>query len=294
MSVYEVSKNKYINDIDMWIIKYKELLFLENVPFASGNFCDVYRVKLRLLLQPIVLKKAKSKYNNTSEYKNYAEIYNEINIIRTLRHPNIIGYYGTTYNELNEPCILLEYAERGNLQNNITKLNNSKKLNIAKQICSAIHFLHNCNVQIIHRDIKPDNIYIDINWNAKLSDFGLSRYMETKEKYIMTGYTGSLRWMAPEVFFCQEYNYKVDNYSYGLLLYYIFSNGTRPFTNLTSKELFKKYLEKKPDFKTNIKFNKIVKLCIENLCKYNPDYRIELSDVLKKLDNIKYSFFNCI
>jgi serine/threonine protein kinase len=287
-------KKKLIDDIDMWVIKYKELIFLENIPFASGNFCDVYRVKLRLLLQPIVLKKAKDKYNNTPNYKNYTEIYNEINIIRTLRHPNIIGYYGTTYNELNEPCILLEYAERGDLEKNIKKLNNNKKLNIAKQICSAIHFLHNCNIPIIHRDIKPDNIYIDINWNAKLSDFGLSRYIESKEIYKMTGYTGALRWMAPEVFFCQEYNYKVDNYSYGLLLYYIFSNGIQPFFNLISKELLQIYLEKKLDFTTNLKFNKIIKFCIEKLCKYNANNRAELSDILQNLNNIKFSFFNCI
>jgi len=98
------------------------------------------------------------------------------------------------------------------------------RLVAAWDIANAMNYLHEMN--IIYRDLKPDNIGFGYQGRAKLFDFGLARQLPENEKdkddnYKMTGLTGAIRYMAPEVAKKQHYNLSADVYSFGILFWYI-------------------------------------------------------------------------
>lgn len=98
------------------------------------------------------------------------------------------------------------------------------KLNVAYDLASALSYLHdNC---IIYRDLSPDNVGFDVRGEVKIFDFGLAKELLPSSKlpdgnYKLTGYTGSLRYMAPEVVLCKPYNASADVFSFGILLWQI-------------------------------------------------------------------------
>lgn len=101
-----------------------------------------------------------------------------------------------------------------------------RKLEVARDIAVAVRHLHEKN--IIYRDLKPSNIGISYNGTTTLFDFGLAKTLSDKDKlcnslYRMTGHTGSLRYMAPEVALNLPYNSMVDSYSFAMLLWQICS-----------------------------------------------------------------------
>lgn len=103
----------------------------------------------------------------------------------------------------------------------------AERLHVAFDVCAALDYLHAS--QVIYRDLKPDNIGFDIRGDVKLFDFGLAKELDPSlksgisELYELSGNTGSLRYMAPEVARSEPYNLTADVYSFGLLLWQICS-----------------------------------------------------------------------
>ncbi|CAG2101138.1 unnamed protein product [Medioppia subpectinata] len=92
---------------------------------------------------------------------------------------------------------------------------------IFKQILECVQYLHELKPPVIHRDLKPDNMLIDINFRSnrfvKLCDFGLATDhnidRHTASRYGHTSGVGTIKYMSPEVIHCREYNHKSDIYS---------------------------------------------------------------------------------
>jgi len=103
----------------------------------------------------------------------------------------------------------------------------AERLHVSFDVAAALRYLH-ANM-IIYRDLKPDNIGFDIRGDVKLFDFGLAKEIDpsmrsgTTEMYELSGNTGSLRYMSPEVARSEAYNLTADVYSFGLLLWQICS-----------------------------------------------------------------------
>jgi len=112
-----------------------------------------------------------------------------------------------------------------------------KRMLVAYDICSALAYLH--SFRIIYRDLKPENIGFDVRDDVKIFDFGLAKElrpdMEQEDGlYKLTGYTGSLRYMAPEIAKCQPYNLTADSYSYGIMLWQLLAIES-PYKNYSVK-----------------------------------------------------------
>lgn len=160
-----------------------------------------------------------------------ADFRKEIAVVKSLRHPNICLMLGFSTTEDQEvmiselmKCSLLDVF-RAHLVHG-TKMPHKQQLMYAQQLAQGMNFLHTCKPPIIHRDLKPANLLIDNSGVLKISDFGLAKVRPTanatdSEAYVMTGETGSYRFMAPEVFRNEDYNETVDVYSYSMILYYL-------------------------------------------------------------------------
>lgn len=115
------------------------------------------------------------------------------------------------------------------------------RLIVAIDLASAFRYLHQYN--ILYRDLKPENVGFDLRDDIKLFDFGLATEVRAEDKlpnglYKLTGFTGSLRYMAPEVFHEEPYDFRADVYSFGILLWYILALEV-PFATY-NMNLFKK------------------------------------------------------
>lgn len=113
-----------------------------------------------------------------------------------------------------------------------------RTLELAKNLADALRYLHseiNDDGMIIHRDLKPENLGLNSNGEMILFDFGLCRCVQKRTQdnqvYQMTGNTGSLRYMAPEVVLGHPYNEKVDVYSFAVVLWAL-ATGCEPFSDL--------------------------------------------------------------
>lgn len=101
-----------------------------------------------------------------------------------------------------------------------------ERIGIARCIASALNYLH--KESIIYRDLKPENVGFDPDGQVKIFDFGLSKRLLPDDRtanglYRLTGNTGSLRYMAPEVALNQSYNTKADSYSFAIVLWQLCS-----------------------------------------------------------------------
>ena len=220
---------------EWWELKHNEFNIINENLIGLGSTGKVYKTYWRGI--ECVVKMLNTTTSKTKNDINHTDLINEISIISRLRHPNLVLFLGAC--TLKEPILLLyEYMENGNLEDYYYNKNKNKKWKpdiklLNKwliQLTQAIYFLHNCYYPIIHRDIKPSNLLLDESLNLKLTDFGLSKHLKSKNDYYnMSGMTGTLRYMAPEVINnCDNYDLKIDIYSLSLNFWFICS-GLKPF-----------------------------------------------------------------
>ncbi|KAL6126928.1 hypothetical protein ACLB2K_074973 [Fragaria x ananassa] len=150
----------------------------------------------------------------------------EIFVWYNLDHPNITKCIGaTTLMVGSSACVVAEYVPGGTLRSHLKKFRETKLkfkvvLQLALDLAKGLSYLHSKN--IVHRDLKSENLLLDKNGRVKIADFGLSR-LEASILSEMTGKTGTAAYMAPEVLESKPYNKKCDVYSFGICLWEICS-----------------------------------------------------------------------
>ena len=201
----------------------------------------------------------------------------EIKLLKKLRnHRNIVKYFEHFENEKHF-CIVMENISGGNLLgaiNKMSKFSEQMAKNIFKQLIETIKYLH--SIGIVHRDIKPDNILIELDNTIKLCDFGVSK--EIKEGQLLTDSCGTPAFVAPEILKDCPYNpYMTDIWSSGVVLYAMIT-GFFPFRGINETDLHRNILSgafpKLKDVSPELKdlLNKILEV--------NPNKRISVDDIL--------------
>lgn len=216
----------------------------------DSSSCHIYTALWEEM--PVVLKLIKAE-RITSPVA-VAEFEIEENILSRIRHPNIVRLLGSGTSP--RKFLVLELLSGGSLSHSLglrpdtnnqvwmKKFSFVETLKVALDLAKAIHYLHSewsPSVHIIHRDIKPDNIGWTADGSLKIFDFGLCVAVRAQrdrtEQYRLTGNTGTLRYMAPEVVLGRSYNQTVDAYSFGILIWQI-ATGKVPFREMGKKPYF--------------------------------------------------------
>lgn len=143
----------------------------------------------------------------------------EIELLKTLNHRNIVKYLGT-HKDKNKLNIFLEYVPGGSLENiyKTYPMNENLIRVYTKQILEGVEYLHINNV--IHRDLKAANILVDSKGTCKLADFGSSKkFKESLQKTQYQSLCGTPYWMPPEVITQSGHNRHADIWSVGCTIY---------------------------------------------------------------------------
>ena len=251
-------------------LDYKKLNFL-----GEGSFAAVYRVQNRITDAVRAMKVINK--SSTCSAEDDKEIFNEINILRTMDHPNILKIF-EFYSNRESYSIVTELCSGGELFQEIVDkgpFTETYSAYVMYQIFSAINYCHKMN--IIHRDLKPENILIvDRDKNnyprIKICDFGTSKMVE--KGAVQKKLVGSSYYIAPEVL-KKRYNEKCDIWSCGVILYILLS-ARPPFGGDSDSEIMERVALGKYDIESK-PFNKISKSAIDLIQK------LLLMDVNKRI-----------
>ncbi|EPS66052.1 hypothetical protein M569_08722 [Genlisea aurea] len=219
-----------LGNYDEWRIDLRKLNM--GPAFAQGAFGKLYRgtyngedVAIKLLERP----------GNDPERAQLMEqqFQQEVMMLARLKHPNIVRFIGAAQKSV-VWCIVTEYAKGGSVRQFLTKRQNRwvpLKLAVkqALDVARGMEYVHRLN--LIHRDLKSDNLLISADKSIKIADFGVARIEVQTEG--MTPETGTYRWMAPEMIQHRPYTQKVDVYSFGIVLWELIT-GMLPFNNMSA------------------------------------------------------------
>ncbi|XP_020218062.1 serine/threonine-protein kinase STY46 isoform X3 [Cajanus cajan] len=162
----------------------------------------------------------------------------EIDIMKRLRHPNVLLFMGAVYSQ-ERLAIVTELLPRGslfkNLHSNNQTLDIRRRLRMALDVARGMNYLHHRNPPIVHRDLKSSNLLVDKNWTVKVGDFGLSRLKDATLLTTKSG-RGTPQWMSPEVLRNEPSNEKSDVFSFGVILWELMTQSI-PWKNLNSLQV---------------------------------------------------------
>ena len=199
----------------------------------SGSFASVFRAKEQLTNR-IVAIKTLSKSSYPPGRMRY--LLTELSAMGlNWGHSNIVSIHTVEPGDDNYIAyIIMEHIDGPSLRQLMDEkpLPPNQAIHIALDVCRGLGAAHECN--IIHRDIKPQNILLTSNLTAKISDFGVARILETANEYAGT-ITGTRKYMSPEQY-DGNYDHRADLYSTGLTLYEMLT-GRSPFRGANHDEM---------------------------------------------------------
>ncbi|XP_009600758.2 LEAF RUST 10 DISEASE-RESISTANCEUS RECEPTOR-LIKE PROTEIN KINASE-like 1.1 isoform X1 [Nicotiana tomentosiformis] len=203
---------------------------------GDGGFGTVYYGKLKDGREVAV----KRLYEHNC--KRMEQFVNEIEILTRLRHNNLVTLYGCTSRRSRELLLVYEYIPNGTLADHLHgdrakggSLVWPIRINIAIEIAGALAYLHASDV--IHCDVKTNNILLDHNFSVKVADFGISRLFPNDISHISTAPRGTPGYIDPKYHECYQLTSKSDVYSFGVVLVELISSMPAVDMNRHSQEI---------------------------------------------------------
>ncbi|KAF9579847.1 hypothetical protein BGW38_003726 [Lunasporangiospora selenospora] len=218
------------------------------------------------------------------------EMRHEINVLKQLRHENIIRFIGVCTN-IKHLCIVTELCENGDLYDFMRKNKKptfGQMIGYMHDISLALSYLHSRRPSIIHRDMKSMNVLISADFRAKINDFGLAR-IRPKVKDSLHTQCGTPNWQAPEFWTPNpSYSEKVDVYASGLIFWEILTWAEQgyPYHNFTEHQLYEAVRdreERPPLDRLHKKYPQSLIALIQEMWRKEPKKRPSMSVVVDRL-----------
>src|ERR1700680_364232 len=206
---------------------------------GSGAFADVYLAEHRYLEVPAAIKVLYVRMEADTQ----EQFLREARIIAHLQHPRIVRVLDFGFHD-ETPYLVMEYTPNGTLRARHpkgTRLSLEQVIHYVKQIAPALDYAH--QQRVIHRDVKPENILLNINDEVVLSDFGIAVVQPSKDSLLTQNQAGTPLYMAPEQIQGKP-TAASDQYTLGVLVFEWLC-GDPPFRG-TFFEVLSKHLHEAP------------------------------------------------
>src|SRR3954466_15028175 len=194
---------------------------------GTGGMSSVFRAHDKLLERKVALKVLHEQYTEDDEY--VERFRREARAVARLSHPNIVTVIDRGEAD-GRQFIVFEYVDGENLKSAIEArgpMPTEQAVALAHQIARALAFAHEHG--LVHRDVKPQNVLLNGDGRAKVTDFGIARSMDVKHGMTQTGAVlGTSDYIAPEQAQGQTISAQTDVYSLGVVLYELLT-GEVPF-----------------------------------------------------------------
>nr|XP_009923243.1 PREDICTED: ephrin type-B receptor 1 [Haliaeetus albicilla] len=225
---------EFAKEIDVSFVKIEEVI-------GAGEFGEVYKGRLKLPGKReiyVAIKTLKAGYSE----KQRRDFLSEASIMGQFDHPNIIRLEGVV-TKSRPVMIITEFMENGALDSFLRQNDGQftviQLVGMLRGIAAGMKYLAEMNY--VHRDLAARNILVNSNLVCKVSDFGLSRYLQddTSDPTYTSSLGGKIpvRWTAPEAIAYRKFTSASDVWSYGIVMWEVMSFGERPYWDMSNQDV---------------------------------------------------------
>ncbi|XP_017565165.2 ephrin type-B receptor 2 isoform X2 [Pygocentrus nattereri] len=225
---------EFAKEIDMSCVKIEQVI-------GAGEFGEVCSGNLRLPGKREILVAIKTLKSGYTE-KQRRDFLSEASIMGQFDHPNIIHLEGVV-TKSSPVMIITEFMENGSLDSFLRQNDGQftviQLVGMLRGIAAGMKYL--CDMNYVHRDLAARNILVNSNLVCKVSDFGLSRFLEddTSDPTYTSALGGKIpiRWTAPEAIQYRKFTSSSDVWSYGIVMWEVMSYGERPYWDMSNQDV---------------------------------------------------------
>ncbi|XP_033224721.1 tyrosine-protein kinase Fer isoform X2 [Belonocnema kinseyi] len=268
---------------ERWELNNDDVILLEKI--GRGNFGDVYKAQLKSCKTEVAVKTCKVTLPDEQKKK----FLQEGRILKQYDHPNIVKLIGICVQK--QPImIVMELVPGGSLltylKNNKTSITQKEQLRMCKDAAAGMRYLE--SKSCIHRDLAARNCLVGYDTIVKISDFGMSR---EEEEYIVSDGMKQIpiKWTAPEALNFGKYTSLCDVWSYGVLIWEIFSKGGSPYHGMSNsqarEQIDKGYRMPAPEG-TPEEIYRLMSRCWE----YDPENRPHFDQIFSIVDTLAQAY----